>query len=101
MATDINIEKKLIINQFSLPTEMQDYIKDFVFIDPITSETKKQKKILSESLKTRMIYLEAEPFTGHWATTIETIQLQAVNCIECGNFIFANSLIGSGSQCRC
>jgi len=103
MTTENNndIIKKCIINHLPIPTEIQYCIKDFVFNDPVTSKSKKQKKLLSDSLKRNLIYLEPEPFTGHWATIFERTQLQAVNCMLCGDFIFANSYIGTGLQCRC
>ena len=39
----MSIKKQCIMNQLSVPTEIQNYIKDFVFMDTVTSNTKKHK----------------------------------------------------------
>lgn len=100
----MSIKKQCIMNQISVPTEIQNYIKDFVFMDTVMSNTKKHKKQLLNNLKTTLIYLNLDLHNlhiGHWALTADNIQLQAINCLDCGEFIFANSVIGIGSQCRC
>ena len=101
---NMSIKKQCIMNQLSVPPEIQNYIKDFVFMDTVTSNTKKQKKQLLNKLNTSLFYLNLDLHNfqdGHWALAADNIQLQAVNCLECGEFIFANSVIGIGSQCRC
>lgn len=95
----MSIKKQAIINHLSVPTEIQDYIKGFIFFDKVASEAKRNKQRLLSNLKNSMFYVY--DYDGHWAFSAEPqIQLQAINCRHCGEFIIANSL-ERGSNCRC
>jgi hypothetical protein len=97
-----SISKQIIINQLPLPTEINDYIKDFIFYDKVLSQLRKNKKILTDILTDRLIYFD-DTNGGHWGLTVRgDTQLQAINCMHCGGYVFAGELIlPSRATCTC
>ena len=89
-----SIDKQIIVSRLLLPKEINDYIKDFIFYDKVSSQTRKNKKILTDTLTDDLMYLE-DTDEGHWALTVwgESTQLQAINCMYCGEYVFAGAMI--------
>ena len=98
---DTVLSKQMIINRLPIPTEIQDYTKEFLFLDKISTEVRKNKKALFDSLD-GLIYLDSND--GHWALTVcgDQTQLQAVNCNECGEYLLTGmSILPTGVRCTC
>ena len=98
-----SIAKQIIVNQLPVPTEINDYIKGFIFYDKVSSQTRRNKKILTDTLTDYLVYLEDTTDEGHWALTVwGESQLQAINCMHCGEYVFAGVMILPTSvMCTC
>jgi len=90
------IKKQLIMNSFPFPKEIQEHIKEFLFLDEKQSQILKNRKELVKSLKNELAYYIEN---DHWSLWTSTTQLQGVNCDNCGNFLFV--IIPESSLCTC
>lgn len=98
-----SIAKQIIVNQLPVPTEINDYIKGFIFYDKDSSQFRKNKKILNDFLTDYLMYFEDTTDEGHWALIVRgESQLQAINCIDCGGYVFAGaSSLPTRAMCNC
>lgn len=92
------IKKQLIMNSFPVPKEIQENIKEFLFLDKKQSQILKNRKELVKSLKNELAYYIEN---DHWGLWTSTTQLQGVNCDICGNFLFVNIIVPESSLCSC
>lgn len=93
------IEKHIVMNHLPIPKEIQEYIKEYVFLDRARSEVKRSWELCLDRLN-RSIYYENN---GHWAFAVyPEVQLQAINCKRCGGFLLTSSILGNNeSLCTC
>ena len=111
------ITKQLLMNVFNLPTVVIDIVKEYCFHE-IEKITKKNKiklhlAICSAELTRANDFAGVPDYTDndpHWTFGYrginkygETIQLQAINCVDCGNYQVASTPILAKSTilCRC
>jgi hypothetical protein len=84
-----DIFKQLTINSLINSRELQEEVKSFIFYDRKEKETRDKKRGLINQLNLGLNYYPA--IDGHWALSYRyERQLQAVNCICCGQFHVAN-----------
>lgn len=96
------IHKQLVINSIALPMDLINAIKDFLFYDRLSAESRHKKRGLINELKLGLWYMP--DFTqGHWALSYRyERQMQAVNCVPCGQFVYAGRIaLPLLSQCNC
>ena len=111
------VTKQLIMNEIRLPTVLIDIIKEYTFYN-IVEETKKNKLKINRAI-TAAEYSRANNFNNdqdysdreeHWSfgydcesnSVGEKIQLQATNCVDCGNYIhYCHDFNISSVICHC
>lgn len=77
------IAKQLLINSLPIPAEIQDSIKEHLFIDPTTVRTRQNKRELLYSIN-RFDYFEED---GHVSISHGyEFQFQSIFCQNCGGF---------------
>lgn len=85
-----DIFKQCVINSLITSEDLQYEIKMFLFYDINTAEAIRNKRGLINQLKLGLNYMPA--INGHWGLSYRyEIQLQAINCICCGQFLSANN----------
>jgi hypothetical protein len=87
--TPLDIFKFLIIDSLILPSELQEYIKSFVFYHEKQVLAIRNKKGLINSFKKGLNYDNYIGAYGnlHWTLSFRyEIMLSSVNCSFCGNF---------------
>jgi hypothetical protein len=85
------IHKQLIINSMALPLDLINEIKDFLFYDKFSAESRQKKRGLVNQFKLGLWY-QPDFKQGHWALAFRyETQIQAINCVCCGQFIVANA----------
>jgi hypothetical protein len=97
----ISMNKQMIINRLPVPTEIHDSIKEFLFYDELSSKSRRTKKFINDLLYCNLDYLNRN--NGHWGVIVYGyIQLQAINCATCGEYIFAGStILPDRARCFC
>ena len=93
---NIIIEKQLIMSSFPVPNDIQKYIKEFLFLDENQYQILKNRKNVVSSLKNELCY---DVEIDHWCLWTSTVQLQAVNCEQCGNFLQVGSIYINLPEC--
>ena len=109
------ISKQIVINHINLPDDIIKNIYSFIFYD---KEIYNRKKNISANITNQIARLVRLPggrqfYQGHWSIYYEDLdsdidfenpeimttfykkhsfQLQAINCMKCGNYIFHNGL---------
>ena len=80
------IYKQLIINSIELPLELLNEVKNYLFYDKISAESKNKKRRLINQFK-RWLWYQPDFEDGHWALCYRyEIQMQGINCRCCGQF---------------
>jgi|LauGreDrversion4_2_1035121.scaffolds.fasta_scaffold10798_5 hypothetical protein len=96
------IYKQLVINSIALPMDLINEVKNYLFYDKLSAESRNKKRGLINQLKLGLWYMP--DFTqGHWGLSYRyEVQLQAINCPSCGQFVYAGyiALIPS-TACNC
>lgn len=96
LVNSTDIFKQLVINSFMLPDVLHEEVKSYIFYDRLEVQTRHNKKCLNNQLNLGLNYRPANYgywglYVGHWALSYRyERQLQAVNCICCGQFYIAN-----------
>lgn len=97
------ITKQLLINSLPIPTELQESIKEHLFVDPVTAKTKLLKKDLLHTIS-RFDYSEED---GHVAISYRyEFQFQSSFCQDCGGYGLIGSLenylnVSHSALCSC
>ena len=95
------IYKQLIINSINLPLEILNEIKDYLFYDRLTAESRHKKRGLINQLRLGLWY-QPDFEEGHWALAFRyECQLQSINCVCCGQFRIGNQLLPQIMNCNC
>lgn len=105
--SDTVLDKVIAIHSICLPYEVCNEINSFCFYDKYQSNIKKIKNVLHRKIKYSFHGFQG----GHWwfeaawyeddeYQTHET-QLQATNCIECGNYTNGNNFAVAADRCIC
>lgn len=77
------IAKQLLINALPIPEVLQDLVKEHLFIDPITAETKRKKSNLINIIN-RFKYYDGD---GHVSISYRyEFQFQSIFCRDCGGY---------------
>lgn len=85
------IQKQLIINSMALPIELIHEVKDYLFYDKLSTESRNKKRGLINQFKLGLWY-QPDFEQGHWALAFRyERQMQAINCVCCGQFVGINS----------
>ena len=91
---EVFVKTQLCIQSLRIPLEIADLVKEFLFYDRITGNTRIQKIALISEIQNAPYSRKAENTSeneGHWcfcADTVGATQFQAVNCVRCGNYDF-------------
>jgi hypothetical protein len=86
-----DIFKQLAINSLINSKDLQEEVKSFIFYDRKEAEAKRNKQGLINQLKLGLRYYPDNQ-GGHWALNFRyERQLQAINCICCGQYHIANN----------
>lgn len=81
------IHKQLIINSMALPIEMINEVKEYLFYDKCSAESRNKKSGIINQFKLGLWY-DPDFQNGHWSLAYRyERQLQAVNCPCCGQFV--------------
>jgi hypothetical protein len=97
------LEKQFLINKMCLPIDIIYEIKDFLFYDKITGNTRKQKSVLAFVIDSAFYSrksLKIPDYDGHWVFRAggkcdrSEMQFQGINCIHCGNYKNTHSHVG-------
>lgn len=89
--------KQLVINSIALPIDLINAIKDFLFYDRLSAESRHKKRGLINQFKLGLWY-EPGFKDGHWALAFRyEAQLQAINCVCCGQY----QIGGQALVCNC
>ena len=93
--SNMTIEKQLNINQLPVPFYLHEMIKEFVFQDRAFYEakirTKENMKLTLYAIKHGLYYFRPNFPDWTWSSwTMRTrgIEIGAVNCRKCGDFVF-------------
>lgn len=104
-------EKQFLLGSIGLPSDIVHEIKNFVFDDSVSGESKKAKNRAISILKTAvsressdsqfcfpdLVYDIGGIRVTHWAYgfvySSETIQMQATHCMHCGNYHMFSSML--------
>jgi hypothetical protein len=95
--------KQFLINQFALPKEINDIIKDYVFYNIINETKHKKNKIVSLINDTRWspknypLYLEPNEWI-FWVENETNPQFQIHFCVKCGDYLFEEN---NKIKCKC
>lgn len=88
------IEKQLIIGEILNKKGCYDLrhdIKNYLFIDTITAESHRRKRLLIDGLNYYLDRLDNQNNESHWYISYGfEVQFQAVQCSTCGGFQFVN-----------
>jgi hypothetical protein len=111
------IKKQLIMNEIRLPTDMINVIKEYCFynIEEITKKNKLKlnQVILSAELTRANRYNNDENYSDadpHWVfgfdwlynMFLEKTQLQAIMCVNCGDYIeTTTNCMSNRVRCKC
>jgi hypothetical protein len=86
--------KKKIINRFNLPFELLEIIKSYIFDDIFRTKIKYYKKKTLQTILNSYIFGSYSERDYHWgfstidiSLSLNNLQIQAVNCIKCGNYL--------------
>jgi hypothetical protein len=89
---DNNLIKLLLINSLQIPVDMQNHIKDLLFIDKIQVTTRNNKNYLISNLKNKLVCFTCD--SGFWSLLYRFERnLQADFCIICGGYSFVSNII--------
>ena len=81
--SSIIAKQLLIVNSLPIPAELQDSIKEHLFVDTVTAKTKLLKKDLLHTIS-RFDYSEED---GHVAISYRyEFQFQSTFCQDCGGY---------------
>jgi hypothetical protein len=122
----MNYFKLILINQLSLPDDILTIINSFTFdyfINYILNNKKYYNNIMNDKKfydqyfnKKRFIKKIDDAFLSrknlfnnqtrdendeHWAFSVDDLQLQAINCSICGDYIKSHSLDNRKNDCWC
>ena len=105
MINSNDLFKQLAINSLLNSTDLQEQVKQFVFYDRTEAEARRNKKGLINQLKLGLRYLPAINYQNWLIGFRYEVQLQAVNCPCCGQYIIANNedftTLGDSIVCKC
>lgn len=112
-----SIIKQLHLNRFSLPYEVIDNIKAYAFIDYDTAIAKDVHRAYHQTVIHELANstCRANPMgrnlsdsSSYWEFTNTlrddqhpTLILQAMNCVDCGNYIATHTTIPDNTYCSC
>jgi hypothetical protein len=112
-----SIIKQLCINRFNLPYEVIDNIKAHAFLDYDTAIARDvhrayQRTVIHELSNSICRYnpmgKNISDSSSYWEFTntlrndeLPTVILQAMNCIDCGNYIATHTTIKENTYCSC
>jgi len=114
-----SIDKQMIINRLSLPEDVLGEIKELVFLDKMTSNSRRKKKRIIETIQynahtmVNPIYFDNNDIVGSnpgyyiFANYTEyegyEVQLQNCFCVKCGNYIldYVQSPASPNVGCNC
>ena len=96
------IHKQLVINSIALPMDLINEIKDYLFYDRLSAESRNKKRGLINQLKLGLCYIP-DFRGGHWGLSYRyERQMQAVNCPSCGQFLYAGGIaLIPSTVCNC
>lgn len=94
--------KLLYLNKLSLPMDILYLVKSFSFSETKIIYFKLLKKEMINMIHHSFYIADKYQHDSHWAFWIDSnIYLQAINCLDCGNYIMAESDIPNHLYCQC
>jgi hypothetical protein len=105
-----SFNKQLAVNQIGLPREIIRIIKDYTFMDTVMSNSKQNKNMIMDLIKTTTWCGRASPevldegFLMFWLDEIDSLQFQIKFCKKCGDYINLstnNEDIQNNIMCNC
>jgi len=105
-------EKQMIINSLPLPEDIHGEIKKYVFFDKITSNCRKQKKEIIDTIQNKATTMvngnfdfDSNPgyYTFSSFTEGNDLQIQLQFCEICGNYLlyYVQALASPKLDCNC
>ncbi len=112
-----SIIKQLCMNRFTLPYDVLDNIKAYAFIDYETAIAKDVHRAYQQTVIYELVnsICRSNPMgknlsdsSSYWEFTNTlrddhhpTVILQAMNCVDCGNYIATHTRIQANTYCSC